>query len=211
MGTELGELFYLLKQDIFQLYVQWNEYVDAYGTNEKRIDLLNRAAAGFARSVQDALWADVLLGLTRLTDPPKSVGKHNLTVTRIPDLLECDLKNSVEELVEAAVDLATFARDWRNRYFAHRDLQHAIDANAVPLQPASRLKVREALEAIVAIMNRVEAHFCDSTTFYSETRHLNGIVSLLYVLDDGLRFAQEWRARLEAGAPLPSDYQPRDL
>lgn len=148
MGCALGELFYLLQQDIFQLYVQWNEYVDAFGTNEKRVNLLNRAAGGFARSIQDALWADVLLGLTRLTDPPMSVGKANLTVTRIPNLLEDDLRESVQKLVAAAVESTAFARDWRNRYFAHRDLQHAINANAVPLEAASRLKVKQALEAI---------------------------------------------------------------
>jgi len=211
MGCELGELFYLLKRDIFQLYVQWNEYVDAFGTNEKRIDLLNRAAGGFARSIQDALWADVLLGLTRLTDPPMSVGKANLTVTRIPNLLEDDLRESIQQLVDVALEFTAFARDWRNRYFAHRDLQHAIDANAVPLEAASRLKVRQALEAIVAIMNRVEAHFEDSTTLYSEARHLNGVLDLLYVLDDGILFDRQRRARREAGTALPGDYAPKDL
>ena len=110
MGPELGELFYLLEQDIFQPYVQWNEYVDAFGTNENRINLFNRVAGGFARSVQDALWADVLLGLTRLTDPPKSVGKDNLTVRRIPGLLEDDLRESVQKLVDAAVECTEFAR-----------------------------------------------------------------------------------------------------
>ena len=211
MGRELGELFYLLKQDISQLYVQWNEYVDAFGTNENRINLLNRAAGGFARSVQDALWTDVLLGLTRLTDPPKSVGKDNLTVTRIPSLLKDGHRESVQQLVNAAVESTGFARDWRNRYFAHRDLQHAIDSNAVPLEAASRLKVRQALEAIVAVMNSVEAHLEDSTTFYSEARHLNGVLSLLYVLDDGIRYDQQRRARFEAGTALPSDYAAKNL
>jgi hypothetical protein len=197
----------LLKQDIFQLYVQWNEYVDAFGTNEKRVNLLNQASGGFARSVQDALWADVLLGVTRLTDPPKSFGKKdNLTVTRIPALLEGDLKESVQRLVDAAVKAGEFARDWRNRYFAHRDLQHAIDSHAVPLKTASRLLVKEALETIVAVMNSVEARFEDSTTFYSEARHFDGVLSLLYVLDDGIQFDQQRRARMEAGTAVPSDY-----
>ncbi len=62
MGEDLGELFFLLKQEIFRLYLQWNEYADAFGAKESRIELLNSVAGGFARSVQDALWADVLLG-----------------------------------------------------------------------------------------------------------------------------------------------------
>ena len=118
MGDELGELFYLLKQQLFQQFVQWNEYVDAFGTNEERIALLNKVAGGFARSVQDALWADVLLGLTRITDPPKSVGKDNLSIARIPDLLDGELKESVAELVKAAADATAFARDWRKPAFS---------------------------------------------------------------------------------------------
>ena len=211
MGADLGELFYLLKQQLFQLFIQWNEYVDAFGTNEKRIDLLNKVAGGFAKSVQDALWADVLLGLTRLTDPPKSVGKDNLSVARIPGLFEGDLKESVEQLVNVAVSATAFARDWRNRFLAHRDLSRAMDSNAVPLEPASRAKVREALDAIVAVMNRVEGEFEGSTTFYSEARHSNGVLGLLYVLDDGVRFDEQRRARLEAGDSLADDHVAKDL
>jgi hypothetical protein len=211
MGDDLGELFYLLKQQLFQLFVQWNEYVDAFGTNEQRIQLLNKVAGGFARSVQDALWADVLLGLTRITDPPKSVGKDNLSVARIPNLLNGDLKESVQQLVKTAADATEFARDWRNRHLAHRDLSHAMDPSALPLEEASRAHVREALEAIVAVMNKVEVAFENSSTFYSEARYSNGVVGLLYTLDDGVRFDEQRNERLKAGEPLPDDYARKNL
>jgi hypothetical protein len=206
MGDEIGELFYLLKQQLFQLFVQWNEYVDAFGTNEERIALLNKVAGGFARSVQDALWADVLLGLTRITDPPRSVGKDNLSVARNPNLLDGELKESVAELVNVAAETTTFARDWRNRHLAHRDLSHAMDPSASPLEKASRAHVRDALEAIVAVMNKVEVAFESSSTFYAEARYSNGIVGLLYTLDDGVRFDEQRLERLKAGKPLPEDY-----
>ena len=141
MGAELGEHFFLIKQELFYLYTQWNEYVEAFGTNEKRIDLLNSAAVGFAKSFQDALWSQVLLGLTCLTDPPRMGKKDNLTVALIPNLLEHELKESVSHLVDVSKESTKFARDWRNRDLAHRDLAHALDSNAVPLKNASRLKV----------------------------------------------------------------------
>lgn len=60
-------------------------------------------------------------------------------------------------------------------------------------------------------MNRVEAHFEEATTLYPEARHLNGVLDLLYVLDDGILFDQQRRARREAGNALPSDYGAKDL
>ena len=211
MGAELGELFFLLKQQLFQQFIQWNEYVDAFGTNEQCIELFNKVAGGFARSVQDALWADVLLGLTRITDPPKSVGKDNLSVARVPDLLDGDLQGSIAQQVKAASDSTAFARDWRNRYLAHRDLSHAMDPSASPLEPASRTHVNDALESIVTVMNNVESAYEDSTTFYSEARYSNGVVGLLYTLDDGVRFDEQRRERLKSGETLPDDYLPKDL
>lgn len=211
MGPDLGLLFYLLKQDLFQVYIQWNEYVEAFGTSAERIDLLNAAAGGFAKSAQDALWADVLLGLTRLTDPPKSFRKNNLSVTRITELLEGELKQTVLNLLEVAIGSAEFARDWRNRYLAHRDLSHGMDSSATPLEEASRLKVRDCLAAVVAVMNEVESKLEDSTTMYSEARYPNGVVDLLYVIDDGLRVEEARRARLKAGTPLPEDYAQRAI
>ena len=211
MGEELGELFFLLKQEILRLYLQWNEYANAFGDKESRVELLNRVAGGFARSIQDALWADVLLGLTRLTDPPQTGKKTNLAVTRLLDLVKDELKEPVAELVEKAVAATEFARDWRNRYLAHRDLAHAQDSSAKPLAAASRKLVREALEAIVAVMHAVEGSYENSTTMYSESKYSNGIVGLLYVLDDGVRFDQQRRKRLKNGESLPDDFAAKDL
>ena len=60
-------------------------------------------------------------------------------------------------------------------------------------------------------MNKVEGELQESTTFYAEARYSNGIVGLLYTLDDGVRFDEQRLERLKAGKPLPEDYARKKL
>lgn len=64
--------------------------------------------------------------------------------------------------------------------------------------------------SIVAVIDRVESHFQDSTTHYESGSYENGVNALLHVLDDVLRFAEAREARQVAGAGLESSYAPKD-
>jgi hypothetical protein len=78
MGEALGRQFAELWQEVAHLHAKWLEYVELFGSKPSRIDLLNRAAPAFFRTVQDVFWEDMLLHLSRLTDPPRS-GEKGLT------------------------------------------------------------------------------------------------------------------------------------
>src|SRR3990172_2638130 len=84
LGPDLGPVYHALWNECAWLHVKWQQYKELYGTKPERIDLLNNTARVFFRVVEDSLWADILLHLTTLTDPPKSVGKENLTICRLP-------------------------------------------------------------------------------------------------------------------------------
>lgn len=99
-----------------------------------------------------------------------------------------------------------FTRDWRNRHIAHRDLGHALDKHAVPLASASRKGVREALEAIVNLLNHVEQQQCGCTTFYDGISPHGNAESLLCVLRDGVNASSSRRRRLSSGNPLRETY-----
>src|SRR3990172_5145349 len=103
MGEELGSLYHALWNELAWLYAKWGEYVEMFGTKSSRIELVNQAAGHFFRVVQDSLWEDTLLHIARLTDPPKSRGKDNLTIRRLPGLIhQADLKKNVTALVDVA-------------------------------------------------------------------------------------------------------------
>lgn len=162
--------------------------------------------------VQDELWDAALLRVARLTDPPKSLGRANLTVRSLPPIIaDADLKSEVERLVQVAVDQAAFCRDWRNRRIAHTDLDLALNTPATPLADARRIDVTKALEALAAVLNAIQTHFRQGATHY-EPVISNGAVSLLYVLDEGVRAREERMKRIRSGTATPEDLKrPRSL
>jgi hypothetical protein len=115
----------------------------------------------------------------------------------------------VAALVETAVSKAKFCRDWRNRHIAHRDLNLALN-KSTPLQMASRKLVDEALSAIANVLNEVDEHYMDSSTHFIGGHSIGSAVSLLHVLDDGLRAKAARSERLLRGEFSEQDY-PRSL
>ena len=206
-GTELGSVHNRLVSECASLHFKWGDYVELFGTKAERVDLLNQAAGSFFRLVQDSLWEDILLHLARLVDSPRSAGKDNLTLRRLPSLVAPELAEPLTELIATCTERCGFARDWRMRHIAHRDLALALDHGAEPLVPASRLAVQEALSAVVAVLNAVEQHYLKSEVAYDLGRS-HGSLQLLYVLRDGLESRERRRARLRSGKPDPGDTGP---
>ena len=211
MGQEVGEVFFLLKQELFQIYVQWNEYMEAFGIKEERVNMLNQAAGGFFKCVQDALWLNVILGLCRVTDPAKIGKNQNLSIDGLSHLIEHELCTQMKQHIDAVNDKIKFARDWRNRRYAHSDLGLAKDKTATPLEPASRKDVIDALDTIVSVMNEVEYHYMKCTTLYSEAKNHQNVVALLSVLDDGFRFDKERKERMKLGSFSAKYIRSKDL
>jgi hypothetical protein len=112
-------------------------------------------------------------------------------------------------LIDQATRASAFCRDWRNRHIAHRDLALAIGTGAEQLEPASRWGVREALAAIAAVLNAVSVQFTDAEVRFDVAMNVEGAVSLLYVIDDGLRVEAEREEELRRGAI--GEFQRRDL
>src|SRR6188474_385013 len=111
MGVPLGTQYAELWQEIADLHLTWLEYVELFGKKKSRIDLLNSAAPRFFRIIQDRLKEAVFLHIARLTDPPFSGSKSNLTLLNLSGLIEdLKLKDEVEKRCRAALAGAEFAR-----------------------------------------------------------------------------------------------------
>lgn len=205
MGMELGSVYSQLWQEVAWIHRNWAHYKELFGEKSSRIDLLNEVAPSFFHTVQDALFETVLLHLTRLTDPPQSLGKSNLSLRQLDQLiLDEAVKLRVSGLISKAVDATAFARDWRNRKLAHRDLDLALGQPARPLAPASRISVKRALSAIVDVLNAVSEHYLDATTVFDWPGG-NDSVALLFAIRDGLRAKDERLKRLKAGQVRDDD------
>lgn len=212
MGAELGSMYSLLWQELAWIHSKWAEYVVLFGTSPERVALLNDAAPRFCRLIQDALWDGVLLHIARLTDPAASFGKPNLSLSALANLIDRPAtKAAAEALVRKCQASAAFARDWRNRNIAHKDLDLALATSRLPLAPASRALVATSLEDLGAVLNCVARDYLDSTSFFDGGPESGGALELLYVVNDGLAVQREKRARLKRGVYNVSDFERPDL
>ena len=212
MGKELGIIFHALRNELLWLFEKWTEYVELFGTKQSRVELVNQAASHFFGIVQNTLWENTLLHIARITDNEKSAGKENLTIRRLPKLIE---KQSCKKEVEALIDKINkkreFCKDWRDRHIAHSDLKLAIWEDAEKLKPASRKQVIELLKLIAKALNTVSGYYTDSTIFFEGIGNINGSVSLLHVIDDGLRAKKKRLEDIEKNVYDPSNLSPRYL
>lgn len=209
MGPDLGELFHVLSNELTWVHWRWQQYRILFGEKPTRLDLLNEAAPFFFRIVQDVFFEDTLLAIARLVGPEKSMGKPNLSITRLPQLLSDEtLRDDVCRLVEKAKSAAGFAVDWRNRHLAHRDLELVLHTALQPLASASRQQVEEALSALRDVLNRIESALCRATTAYRSSPLTGDAETLLYVVRGGIKREREKRECWEKGELHEDDLRP---
>jgi len=206
LGKEFGEIYNALNNECIWVNLKWQKFVGLFGENEKRITILNKSAPRFFWVVQGALWDDTLLHLCRLTDPPQSVGRDNLTIQLLPRFIkEINFRDDIEKLITKAVNTVDFARDWRNRLIAHKDLLLKLEMNVEPLKPASRLKVRLAIEAICNVINEISIHYFDASVLFQPFEQPGGVRDLLIHLNRSVLFEEKRNQRIRNHQFLPED------
>lgn len=157
LGTEFGTAFHGLFNDWSLGLLRLTEYRELFGRRED-VALFNKLTGGsFTWDIQHIFWDDLLLRVCRLTDPPRSAGKLNLSITRLPAFVEKKdpkLCQKVQAYVNGAVKKAEFARDWRNRRISHSDWDRVMQRGD-PLAKATLKQVGSALDAIHTVLNMV--------------------------------------------------------
>jgi len=200
MGDELGLLHYDLRNQLAWLQIKWGEYRELFAHSKERIDVLNRTAPAFFVFLDRALFEDVLLHICRLTDPPATKGQSNLTMHALLRLIKVEpLKVELERLLVDADAKTRFAHDRRNRTIAHKSLLAHRGKHPKPLASASRQSVEDALEALRAVLNRLEEHFLGQHESYEYAiEPLGGVASLVAYLQLG-EWGKEERKRQARG------------
>jgi hypothetical protein len=189
------------------LHWEWDEYVQLFGTNQRRLDLLNETAPALFTIVQECLWEAVLLHLARLTDPITVAGKETLTLHRLRPLVKPPFRETVQQHLDDVTNKTKFARDWRNRHIGHRELSLALQDSAKPLEPASRQAVSEAIAAVAILLNAVESHYCQSEVAYKYSTPFGNAEALLHSLRAAQHAIAKRDRRFEEGDWNPPEWE----
>src|SRR5690606_4765056 len=209
MGHEFGSMFFVLYNEISWLTFQWIEFKELYGSKESRIELMNEAAPFFFYTVQHVLWYQLLLGGTRLTDPPKSGSNKNITFRAIPQYIkDDDFKSEIENDLEELLAQSNYCRVWRNQKISHLDHALAIqDENARPLETASREKFRITLEKMQILFKKIHQKYLPSAVRFDRMTSSRGAISLLHKIEAGIWYDESIH-QLKLEGKWNKDYEP---
>ena len=183
MPPDLAVQFLPLFQEVFWLGAKWTEYRTLYGSGKETVDLLNRTAGYLFLIVQDTLWDDLLLHISRLTGPVRTLGKDNLTIRRLPELIDNEeLSRDVAQRIDSCVTQASYASDHRNKRLAHHDLAMAVSDGASELTGVSRLKIGQTVEALQDIIHVVYAHYTNTHFIFDTNLQSHNSDALIHAL-----------------------------
>lgn len=178
---------------ITELHAELKTLLQLFGVTQEQSDFLNKAAGAFFDTVYRTLIRDILLGISRLTDPLATAGKDNLVLARLELLPEVTADAALSAKVSAKLaDVKTKAgpiRDYRNKYLAHLDLAVSIAPGSEVLPGIRRQDIDAVLEAISELFNLIEQNLRDRTVMFKDVSIIGGAESLLRHLED----AQSWR------------------
>lgn len=161
-----GELAYELSKSITFMHLKWKLLRSLFATSQERIDLLNQTAPAFFAYVGQIMFDDVVLAITRLTDPKRKTACLAWLIKLLaPHVGAAELAGwrSQLALLNAAVEPL---RETRNRYLAHDELPAALNNRPRPMPGVSYAQMETTLKRIRKLFGSIEAKFRGSRTWH---------------------------------------------
>ena len=102
------------------------------------------------------LWDDLILRLSRLTDPPATGSKTNVSVERLLEFCDDDdeLRADIENALKKAEKATDSARVVRNKRIAHADEKQALEGSGIG--PQSVNDISDATDAIYEVLQKFD-------------------------------------------------------
>ncbi len=111
-------------------YHDFKQFVRIYYESPEQIAILNATAPGFFADLHRWLIDRIVLNVRKILDPAQTMGKTNLTVPALHQILTAEPKYPVAEaqkLIELLRSLAARVESWRHHLVAHIDRGTALD------------------------------------------------------------------------------------
>lgn len=150
-GHSLGPVVYAIDQEVVWMCAKWQQHRILF--DDAVIPLLRNTARDFFMIVNIVFVYDVILSLTRLTDPYEQGKHHNLSLYSLVEALEDkSIQKELETRIARAKKQTQFARDWRNMHIAHRIYPNFNDPEFDPLPELKLELIDVAIEAICDVL-----------------------------------------------------------
>lgn len=212
MSEELGTSFFAMYKELVWTSKKWDEYQDLFLTNETRINLINKSAPLFFSIIRDSLENDILLSISRLTDPPTTGKFKNASLRRaLPHIENSSIQQKLSDELTSLEDTVKSIRDKRNKNISHIDFDNLFQEPSKTIIEVSYSEIEDALNRIQKVFNSIEKHFCDSSTIFKHFPSMAGSYELLRIIDLGLELEGLNEQKLRDGQFSMKDIKNRDI
>lgn len=171
MPDDVREVYEGLSQELAWLYAKWNVFYQLFAVSLERIAFLTDIAPSFFGMLQRVYIDDIVLSLGRLTDPPRTAGRENLSLPRLLEVLSSSPDSTFRAHIQSSIEQIQVHcepfRKQRNRRIAHKDLPTALNIHPEPLPAINRKMIEDALRMAANLLNSVLGHFENSQTAYA--------------------------------------------
>lgn len=163
MPDQIAGLYEEIWHEVARLHSHWKIFTQLYAESDERVKLLDRIAPSFFGLVQEAMFNNLLVSISRLTDKPTTREKENLTFSRLVASIDISQEPQFAEtlgnaLKEIQKDCEPF-RDWRNRRIAHKDLPTALHYHPQPLPRINKEMIDKVLRVMREFLNIFQGHY----------------------------------------------------
>lgn len=177
--------FERLRVDMMEVCVRWGMWKKLYGSGAD-LKLLDAIAPSFFSTLFAILVNDVILSISRLTDPTATSGRQNLVLRTLIDQADPSKKPALESSIAVVLASCNNIRTHRNKRVGHRDFNVAMSPGTQVLPGVTVAEVDLALKAAERFLNLFEAGV---ETRYTDTiPPIGDVASLLAAARDAVRF-----------------------
>lgn len=167
-SSDLESVFKAVNGQVIQLSLRWKIFCQLFDSGPENIKLLNKSGSNVFGLFQRLVLDDVMISLSRLTDPEKFSGNENASIRNVVaearTFLSANTIAEVEVLIKELDNHVLNVRTHRNKALAHSDLSHALNVSALPSVTYDELE--KAMKTLQEIVNKVSSETLRWTTHY---------------------------------------------
>ena len=196
-GADLGARYFELRNQVIHVHMHWAMITELVKGKERRT-LLISTGGPFFMEVHRVFVDDVILRLSRLTDPAQQGRERqkNLSLyALLDDISDPSLKSKIQNLIEKAKKKIAPLKEHRHKRIAHFDLNVALNYPSFSLPLINDQSVDEALAAVGEVLGQLLDEYEGTSTIHEwvPLDTVSKIEGLLYYLEDGLDQEQSRR------------------
>jgi len=180
---EIRDVFMWLCQDVLSLHRMCDFYKELFKDKEDLTLFTDYASSSF-KIIEKALRTSMVMAVSRLNDPSTQFNNQNLSFQRLIAFCQDvpDINDLYKEFDTACVPFGAY----RNKRFAHRDLQTTTNYSKNLLPGIGIIQVEEVLRLAFGMINAISMHYTD-TGYFFQTPMPGGAKSLKHWFREGIK------------------------